>query len=156
MPRGRPKGSKNKIKTQTVEVATKKRGRPSGSKNKTTAVEPTITAEASTKRGRPVGSINVPKVDHVPEPIRGFQEVMAAFGLKAYLNYSNIIKMELLPEDMEKAVEKYRNKFHVMPTRAILNYKNEKLLPYLHAQISDIDCGLVPSTATWEIKFQYP
>lgn len=156
MPRGRPKGSKNKIKTQTVEVATKKRGRPSGSKNKTTVVEPTITAEVSTKRGRPVGSINVPKVDHVPEPIRGFQEVMAAFGLKAYLNYSNIIKMELLPEDMGKAIEKYQNKFHVIPTRAILNYKNEKLLPYLYAQAPEIDCGLVLSTATWEIKFQYP
>lgn len=137
MPRGRPKGSKNKVKAQTVEVTTD-------------------TTKASTKRGRPVGSINVPKVDHVPEPIRGFQEVMAAFGLKAYLNYSNVPKMELLPEDMAKAIEKYHNKFHVIPTRAILNYKNEKLLPYLHAQISDIDCGLVPSTATWEIKFQYP
>ena len=69
---------------------------------------------------------------------------------------SNVPKMELLPEDMAKAIEKYHNKFHVISTRAILNYKNEKLLPYLYAQAPEIDCGLVPSTATWEIKFQYP
>ena len=155
MPRGRPKGSKNKVKTQTIEVTTPKRGRPPGSKNK---VAPAPSVETPTKRGRgrPVGSINVLKADHVPEPIRGFSEVMTAFGKKGYLSYCNIPKMELLPEDMEKAVEKFHNSFSTIPLRAILNYNNEKLLPYLYAQVPDIECGLTPSTATWEIKFQVP
>ena len=157
MPRGRPKGSKNKVKAQTVEVISTKRGRSPGSKNK--VVEPIATVEAPTKqpkRGRPLGSVNVPKADYVPEPIRGFQEVIAAFGMKGYFSYCNIPKMELLPEDMEKAVAKFRNSFSKVPTRAILHYNNEKLLPYLYAQVPNLECGLVPSTATWEIKFQYP
>lgn len=158
MPRGRPKGSKNKIKTQPVEVTTAHQGRPPGSKNKETVAEPTTTVKTPTKRGRgrPLGSVNVPKANYVPEPIRGFQEVIAIFGMKGYISYSNILSMELLPEDMEKAVEKFHNAFSVMPIRAILNYNNEKLLPYLYAQVPNLECGLVPGTATWEIKFQVP
>jgi hypothetical protein len=158
MPQGRPKGSKNKIKTQEVEVITTKRGRPPGSKNKNTVVEPTTTVETPTKqkRGRPLGSINVPKASYVPEPIRGFQEVMVAFGAKGYFIYCNTAKMELLPEDMEKAVEKFRNAFSQMPIRAILNFHNEKLLPYLYAQVPNLECGIAGGTATWEIKFQVP
>lgn len=158
MPRGRPKGSKNKIKTQPVEVTTTNQGRPPGSKNKKTVEEFTPKAETPTRRGRgrPVGSINVLKTDYVPEPIRGFQEVIVAFGMKGYLTYNNILRMELLPEDMEKAVEKFYNAFSIKPVRAILNFNNEKLLPYLYAQVPDLECGLVNGTATWEIKFQVP
>ena len=76
--------------------------------------------------------------------------------MKGYISYSNILSMELLPEDMEKVVEKFHNAFSVMPIRAILNYNNEKLLPYLYAQVPNLECGLVPGTATWEIKFQVP
>ena len=57
MPKGRPKGSKNKPKEVIPEPDTKKRGRPSGSKN----------------------IVLPPKAEGTMEPIIGFQEVMQAF-----------------------------------------------------------------------------
>lgn len=72
---GRPKGSKNKPKTNGVAVAPiaaevpapKKRGRPKGSKNKPktngVAAAPVTEATAPKKRGRPKGSKNKPKAN---------------------------------------------------------------------------------------------
>ena len=137
------------------------KGRPKGSKNKSVE-EKIIEKEAKPGRGRPAGSKNLPKaplpptVDKVPEPIRGFQEVMRAFGDKGYISLINIPKMELLPDDMVKAIEKYQTKFNTEPKCVILNERNEKLLPYLYAQIPDLECGLAGGTALWEIKLQVP
>ena len=139
MPKGRPKGSKNKSEKEKVEekVAKPGRGRSTGSKNLPKAPLP-------------------PTVDKVPEPIRGFQEVTKSFGEKSYISHVNIPKMELLPDDMLKAIEKYQNKFNINPKRIILNERNEKLLPYLYAQIPGLECGLAGGTALWEIKLQVP
>ena len=53
---GRPKGSKNKVKTNVVKRG---RGRPKGSKNKAT----TVVNAVKRGRGRPPGSKNKMKVD---------------------------------------------------------------------------------------------
>ena len=165
MPRGRPKGSTNKPKNvtdQKVESATPKQGRPLGSKNKTVTevATPNATTPAKRGRGRPAGSVSIPmppRVNDFPEPIRGFQEVTAAFGEKKYTVYCNTVAMEILPQDIEKAVEKYHNKFNQLPKRIILGKNSEKLLPFLHAQIPDLECGITEGgTATWELQFQVP
>lgn len=68
--RGRPKGSKNKVKPVASKVETvltrptpKKRGRPAGSKNKPKTVAAKTATKAAPKRGRgrPKGSKNKPK-----------------------------------------------------------------------------------------------
>jgi len=131
-------------------------GRPKGSKNK--PKEPQIDPNAK-KRGRPVGSKNVvlpPKAEGTIEPIHGFQEVMKAFGLTEYMNYANIPDMELKPDDMEKAVERYHERFSTLPKRVVIHERNEHLLPYLYSHVPDIEAGLVLSTAIWEMKFQKP
>lgn len=134
MPKGRPKGSKNKPKEV---VAEKKRGRPAGSKNTPKVVLP-------------------PKAEGTVEPIHGFQEVTKAFGLTEYLNYANIPDMELKPDDMGKAVERYHERFSTLPKRVVIHERNEHLLPYLYSHVPDIEAGLVLSTAIWEMKFQIP
>ena len=134
--RGRPPGSKNKVKEK------KGRGRPAGSKNK----------EIKTSEPR----IHVPMVHDFEEPIRGFQSIVKEFGLRELTGYSNTVKLELAKEDILKAVEKYNARFNKLPTKAILNSRNEKLLPYLHALAPNIRCGLADSTALWEITFQVP
>ena len=165
MPRGRPKGSTNKPKNvtdQKVESSTAKQGRPLGSKNKTVTEVATSSATTPTKRGRgrPAGSVSIPmppRVEDFPEPIRGFQEVTMAFGEKRYTTYCNTTAMEILPQDIEKAIEKYHNKFNQLPKRIILNNNNEKLLPFLHAQLPNLECGLTKGgTATWELQLQVP
>ena len=62
--RGRPKGSKNKVKAEAVDVtpAPKRRGRPKGSKNKA-KTETVEVVDAPKRRGRPKGSKNKPKRD---------------------------------------------------------------------------------------------
>jgi len=173
--RGRPVGSTNKPK----EVApVKKHGRPVGSSNKTKAVaqKPEVVPSAPVEdtpmgvpipkkpnRGRPVGSKNIhqpdiPKVDYALEPIRGFTEIMKEFGDKGYTIYQvSATSMELTAEDMPKAVQKYVDHCGKLPTRAILNERNEKLLPYLNAAAPDITIGLTKGgTALWEIQFQTP
>jgi len=176
MPRGRPKGSKNKSKqekiVQDVPVA-KKRGRPAGSTNKSKVtpehkrpVDNTNKPKESApvkRRGRPVGSKNipqpdVPKVTYTVEPIRGFMEIMSRWGDRGYMVYQvSSTSMELKAEDMPKAVQKYADHFGKLPTRAILHERNEKLLPYLNAQAPDIEIGLVMGgTALWEMQLQVP
>jgi len=134
--RGRPTGSKNKVKEK------KGRGRPAGSKNK----------EAKTSEPR----VHVPAVHDFEEPLRGFQAISKEFGLRELTGYYNTVKLELAKEDIPKAVEKYSNRFNKLPTKAILNSRNEKLLQYLHALVPNIRCGLADSTALWEITFQVP
>ena len=59
--RGRPVGSKNKIKDETTETptkTTKNRGRPVGSKNKVKAPTEAPTKTHASKRGRRPGSKN--------------------------------------------------------------------------------------------------
>ena len=134
MPRGRPVGSKNKSKEIKVEPEKKKLGRPTGSKN----------------------AILPPKAEGTVEPIYGFQEVVKAFGYGEYINYANIPDMELKPDDMAKAVERYHERFSLLPTRVVIHERNEHLLPYLYSHVPDIEAGLVLSTAIWEMKFQIP
>ena len=173
--RGRPVGSTNKPK----EVApAKKRGRPVGSSNKAKAVaqKPKVVSSAPVEdthmgisipknpnRGRPVGSKNtpqsdVPRVAYTLEPIHGFKEIMGEFGDKGYMIYQvSATSMELTAEDMPKAIQKYKNAYGKLPTRVILNEKNEKLLPYLNAQVLNIIVGLtMGGTAMWEMKLQVP
>jgi len=182
--RGRPTGSKNKPKVTPIkrgrpvsstnkpkEVAPAKRGRPAGSPNKTKIIptihiEPTILdipVTKKSKREQPIGSTNihqseVPKIPYTMEPIRGFKEIMEKFGDKGYMIYQvSVTSMELKAEDMSKAVQKYVDAYSVLPTRAILNERNEKLLSYLNAQVPDIEVGLVTGgTALWELQFQSP
>ena len=108
MPKGRPKGSKNKPK----EVE-KKRGRPEGSKNAPKVILP-------------------PTAESTVEPILGFQAVMRAFGEQSYIMHSNIADMKLNPDDMTMAIERYHLKFAQMPKRIILHERNAHLLPYLY------------------------
>jgi len=174
MPRGRPKGSKNKSNNISTPIAvtdaSKQRGRPPGSKNKAKVVVPPPSVPTPVKRGRgrPAASVttpSLPRAENFPEPLRGFQAVMAVFNPKpaegmidkGYLIYTCMPKMNLLPEDMAKAIEKYQTIFAQLPTRVILNQNNEKLLPFLHAQLPDLQCGLtLGGAAMWEIKFQIP
>jgi len=171
--RGRPAGSKNKPKATPV-----KRGRPVGSHNKTKAVAqkpkvvpsvptPPITLDVpvpkTSKRGRPIGAKNipqpdVPKVAYTLEPIRGFMEIMQKFGDKGYMVYQvSATSMELQAEDMPKAVQKYMDSFGKLPTRVILHERNEKLLPYLNAEVPDVTVGLVTGgTSLWEMRLQVP
>ena len=129
-------------------------GRPKGSKNNPKEVEK--------KRGRPVGSKNTPKVQVPPiaeptiAPIYGFQNAMKTFGDGGYMVYCNIPDMQLNPDDMIKAVEQYHVEFGQMPTRMILHKRNNHLLPYLYAQVGDVEVALIESTALWEIKLQVP
>jgi len=57
--RGRPVGSKNKSKSESVPVTPVKRGRPVGSKNKPKDVSVPVPT-TPVKRGRPSGSPNKP------------------------------------------------------------------------------------------------
>ena len=134
MPKGRPKGSKNKTKEIIQELDTKKRGRPSGSKN----------------------IILPPKAEGTQEPIIGFQEVMHAFGERGYSIYCNVPDMELKPGDMPKAIEQYHERFSVLPKRIILHERNQHLLPYLYVHVPDVEAGLTRNTAIWEMKLQVP
>ena len=134
MPKGRPKGSKNKAKEVITE---KKRGRPTGSKNAPKVILP-------------------PTAESTVEPIHGFQEVMRAFGEQSYIMHSNIADMKLNPDDMTMAIERYHLKFAQMPKRIILHERNAHLLPYLYAHVPDLEAGLTVSTAIWEIKLQTP
>ena len=134
MPKGRPKGSKNKPKEVVVET---KRGRPAGSKNAPKVILP-------------------PTAESTVEPIYGFQEVMRAFGELPYMVHCNIPNMALQPDDMTKAVERYHKGFLQMPKRVILHERNKHLLPYLYAHVPDLEAGLTVSTAIWEIKLQIP
>jgi len=134
MPKGRPKGSKNKLKEVVVE---KKRGRPAGSKSAPKVILP-------------------PTMEGIVEPIYGFQEVSKAFGELAYMVHCNIPDMALQPNDMTKAVEKYHEGFSQMPKRVVLHERNTHLLPYLYVHVPDLEVGLVRSTALWEIKLQVP
>ena len=134
MPKGRPKGSKNKTKEIIPELDTKKRGRPSGSKN----------------------IILPPKAEGTQEPIIGFQEVMHAFGERGYSIYCNVPDMELKPGDMPKAIEQYHERFSVLPKRIILHERNQHLLPYLYVHVPDVEAGLTRNTAIWEMKLQVP
>ena len=171
--RGRPAGSKNKPKVTPV-----KRGRPVGSHNKTKAVAqkpkvvPSVPTEPTTldvpvpktsKRGRPVGAKNipqpdVPKVPYTMEPIRGFRAIMDKFGNKGYTIYQvSATSMELQTEDMPKAVQKYKDAYGQLPKLVVLHERNEKLLPYLNAQVPNIVIGLtMGGTAMWEMKLQAP
>jgi len=171
--RGRPAGSKNKPKATPV-----KRGRPVGSTNKTKVVAqkpeviPSVPTEPTTigtpipkkpNRGRPVGSKNthqpdIPKVAYTLEPIRGFMEIMQKFGNKGYMVYQvSATSMELQAEDMPKAVQKYMDSFGKLPTRVILHERNEKLLPYLNAEVPNVTVGLVTGgTSLWEMRLQVP
>ena len=133
MRKGRPKGSKNKPKEV---VAEKKRGRPVGSKNTPKVVLP-------------------PKAEGTQEPIIGFQSVTNAFGGRGYSIYCNIPDMELKPDDMPKAVKRYHTRYAVLPKRIIIHERNKHLLPYLYAQVPDIEVGLA-NAAIWELKFQIP
>ena len=83
---------------------------------------------------------------------------MDKFGNKGYTIYQvSATSMELKAEDMPKAVQKYVDHYDTLPTRAILHERNEKLLPYLTAQVPNIEVGLtVGGTALWEILFQVP
>lgn len=172
--RGRPVGSTNKPKEPTKA----KRGRPVGSHNKpkvvvqepkaeVVPVEPNtigVAVPKTSKRGRPVGSKNtpqpdVPRVTYTLEPIRGFMDIMKEFGAdKGYMIYQvSATSMELKAEDMPKAVQKYKDAYGKLPTRVILHERNEKLLPYLNAQVPNIVAGLtMGGTALWELKFQVP
>jgi hypothetical protein len=172
---GRPKGSKNKAKEVITE---KKRGRPVGSTNKTkvvatkpeaipsATVEDTLMGVSITKksnRGRPIGSKNttqpdVPSVAYTLEPIRGFMEIMKKFGDKGYMIYQvSATSMDLTAEDMPKAVQRYKDAYGQLPKLVILHERNEKLLPYLNAQVPNIVVGLtMGGTALWEIKLQVP
>ena len=134
MPKGRPKGSKNKPKEVIPEPDTKKRGRPSGSKN----------------------IVLPPKAEGTMEPIIGFQRVMQTFGELSYSIYSNILDMELKPDDMSKAIEQYHKRFAVLPKRIILHERNQYLLPYLYVHVPDVEMGLTRTTAIWEMKLQVP
>ena len=134
MPKGRPKGSKNKPKEVIVET---KRGRPAGNKNAPKVILP-------------------PTAESTVEPIRGFQEVMQAFGERGYSVYCNIPDMELKPDDMPKAIEQYHERFSVLPKRIILHERNQHLLPYLYAHVPDVEMGLTRTTAIWEMKLQVP
>ena len=131
-------------------------GRPKGSKNKPKEVI------AEKKRGRPAGSKNTPKVELPPTaeptiaPIYGFQEAMRAFGDEGYMVYCNIPDMQLSPDDMAKAVERYHVSFGQMPKRMLLHERNNHLLPYLYAQVGDAEVALVKNTALWEINLQVP
>jgi len=135
-------------------------GRPRGSKNKPKEI---IEVEPTKKRGRPVGSktvhqTDIPKVEYTLEPIRNFMEIMKTFGDKGYMIYQvSATSMELKAEDMPKAVQKYVELYGVLPTRVILHERNEKLLPYLNAEVPNIEAGLViGGTALWELQFQAP
>ena len=134
MPKGRPKGSKNKTKEIIPELDTKKRGRPSGSKN----------------------IILPPKAEGTQEPIIGFQEVMHAFGERGYSIYCNVPDMELKPGDIPKAIEQSHERFSVLPKRIILHERNQHLLPYLYVHVPDVEAGLTRNTAIWEMKLQVP
>jgi len=135
MPKGRPKGSKNKPK----EVPKKTRGRPVGSKN---------TPQPD----------DVPKIDYTIEIIHGFSNILQKWGDKGYMIYQvSTTSMELKAEDMPNAVQKYVDRCGTLPTRAVLHKRNEKLLPYLNAQAPNIEiCLTVGGTALWEIQFQIP
>jgi len=165
--RGRPVGSTNKPKESTKA----KRGRPVGSLNKTKAIpavptKPTtidIPVTQKSTRGRSVGSKNihqsdVPQVAYTLEPIHGFNDLLHKWGDNGYMTYQvSATSMELKAEDMPKAVQKYVDRYGILPTRAILHERNEKLLPYLNAQVPDIEVGLtMGGTALWEIQFQIP
>ena len=133
MPKGRPKGSKNKPK----EEPKKKRGRPTGSTNAPKVILP-------------------PQAESEVEPIYGYQEVTRAFGFNGYLVHCNIPEMALSPSDMVNAVEKYHARFEQLPKRVILHERNKHLLPFLYAQVPDMEAGLTTSTAIWEMKLQLP
>ena len=90
------------------------------------------------------------------EPIIGFQRVMQTFGELSYSIYSNILDMELKPDDMSKAIEQYHKRFAVLPKRIILHERNQHLLPYLYAHVPDVEMGLTRTTAIWEMKLQIP
>lgn len=171
--RGRPVGSTNKPK----EVAPAKRGRSVGKTKVVAPVIPEVIPSAPVEdtsmgvpipkkpsRGRPVGSKNtpqpdVPRVTYTLEPIHGFMDIMKEFGAdKGFMVYQvSHRSMELNAEDMPKAVQKYKDAYGKLPIRVILHERNEKLLPYLHAQVPNIIVGLtMGGTALWEMKLQAP
>jgi len=169
--RGRPVGSTNKPKESTIV----KRGRPAGNHTKpkvavkavkTAPTKPTTLdtlAPTTSRRKQPITprnttQLDLPKVEYTLEPILGFKEIIKKFGDKGYMVYQVSNKsMELKAEDMAKAIQKYKDKYRQLPTRAILNEHNEKLLPYLNAEVPNIEIGLaVGGTASWEIQLQVP
>ena len=93
---------------------------------------------------------------NIPEPVRGFTNIIEKFGYVSYSGYSNIQRRSLVTADIVEAVDKFKTQYKTLPTRAILNTRNENLLPYLHTLVPNIECGLADSTALWEVRLQIP
>lgn len=85
---GRPKGSKNKVKTTAIKRG---RGRPKGSKNKSSNVNVVVTGKRG--RGRPPGSKNKAKEEVIelpyPNPIHESQRIENIRYIASFYQHSD-------------------------------------------------------------------
>ena len=134
--RGRPKGSKNKVKEKKVEAVVeepvvKKRGRPSGSRNKSFKGIPIQESQ---------GDFELRRVwEHL------------STGYSNHINLKN--NLELHKEDIPIFASDYRKKFKQIPRYVVINSRNQHLIPYIREEFPDIGVGFLGGVSLWELRF---
>ena len=133
--KGRPKGSKNKVKEQQIVIEEKhSKGRPIG---------------------RPIGSKN--KKNFVPsdtdEMTLDMQLIWGHLGTgsKTYINLKK--NLELHKEDIPIFAKDYKKSFKRSPGYVVINPRNKHLIPYLKEEFPNIGVGGCMGCALWELRF---
>ena len=137
--RGRPKGSKNKVKEKNIEFSVeepvepvvKKRGRPSGSRNKSNKRIPIQESQGMDERKIVWGHLST--------------------GFSNHINLKNNI--ELHKEDIPIFASDYKKKYKKNPRYVVINARNQHLIPYIQKEFPDIGVGYLGGVALWELRF---
>tara|TARA_B100000949_G_C14112203_1_gene378866 strand:+ start:329 stop:769 length:441 start_codon:yes stop_codon:yes gene_type:complete len=137
--RGRPKGSKNKIKVKSIEVTVEE------------PVEPVVK-----KRGRPSGSRNKSNKGIPMQEFPGFEERKIVWehlstGYSNHINLKN--NLELHKEDIPIFASDYKKKYKTNPRYVVINARNQHLIPYIQKEFPDIGVGYMGGVALWELRF---
>ena len=126
--RGRPKGSKNKVKEQKV----------------VTTQEIQIDDRPYRRRKNPI------LTDEINLDMRSVWEHMRT----GTANYVNLVKnLELHKEDIPIFAEKYRTSHKRPPGYVIIHPRNSHLIRYIKKEFPDIGVGGSNGTALWELMF---
>ena len=132
---GRPKGSKNKPKEESIENTVvgevpiiKQRGRPTGKKNKSSTA---ILVQ---------GELDLRIIwEHLHT------------GFTNYINLKN--NLELHKEDIPIFADTYRKRFRKNPAYTVINPRNQHLIPYIQKEFPDIGIGYMGGVSLWELRF---
>ena len=138
--KGRPKGSKNKVKEKkAIEFAVEEK------------IEPVVT-----KRGRPSGSRNKSFKGIPVQESQGDTQLKVVWEHlnTGYSNHINLTKnLELHKEDIPIFADAYKKKFKANPRYVVIHSRNQHLIPYIQQEFPDIGVGYLSGVALWELRF---